>query len=192
MKKLEWVPIDGFGGYYEVSNTGNVKSVSRIMIGGTGGSTIHNLPERIMKLTTNKKGYLQVCLHANKVQQTRLVHRLVAEAFVKNPKNKPYVNHIDCNKQNNCADNLEWVTNLENQQHANRNGLYQSKRRIEARKQGAIKRQKPVRQLDLWGKTIAEYPSIKDAQKQLGICQISAVCLKRSRKTAGGYQWEFV
>lgn len=80
-------------------------------------------PERILKYSVNPKGYRIVRLCNNKVQKNYTIHRLVAENFIFNPENKPQVNHIDCNKQNNCVDNLEWVTNKENRIHAIKNGL---------------------------------------------------------------------
>lgn len=74
---------------------------------------------RVITPQVGKAGYVRVELAGKKY----LVHRLVAGAFVANPESKPHVNHIDGNKANNCACNLEWVTQSENQLHAYRNGL---------------------------------------------------------------------
>ena len=78
----------------------------------------HN--NRIVKPQINGKGYLRVSIGGH----LQFVHRLVANAYVPNPENKPQVNHIDGNKLNNHADNLEWVTNQENRDHAVANGMH--------------------------------------------------------------------
>lgn len=83
------------------------------------GDVINKNTGRVLKGVPNNKGYLRVCI----VGKLRFIHRLVAEKYVPNPFNKSQVNHIDGNKHNNSADNLEWVTNLENRRHALRNGL---------------------------------------------------------------------
>ena len=99
--------IKGFPDYY-VTDTGDVYSRKPTKTG------------RIKKLTPQMTahGYLTVHLFKDKKRHQKLVHRLVAEAFVPNPENKPEVNHIDGDKQNNCASNLEFVTHLQNVVHA--------------------------------------------------------------------------
>lgn len=77
-------------------------------------------PEREMTYTLNNRGYYSVGIR----RKTHMVHRLVALAFVPNPDNKSFVNHIDGNKLNNHADNLEWCTVQENNQHARETGLH--------------------------------------------------------------------
>lgn len=81
---------------------------------------------RLLKVFKNSGGYLQFSTRfgGRKSKAVRfLVHRLVAETFIPNPENKSFVNHIDCNKTNNCVSNLEWVTAKENFDHAYTNGL---------------------------------------------------------------------
>ena len=82
----------------------------------------------VMKARVQNNGYLLICLTMKGVQKYLSVHRLVAKAFVPNPKNKPQVNHIDGNKLNNRASNLEWVTSSENQLHASKLGLFRDQR----------------------------------------------------------------
>jgi len=78
---------------------------------------------RTIKQQLDTSGYARVELWENGVGKKHLVHRLVAAAFIPNPQGKPQVNHIDGNKSNNRASNLEWVTQSENQIHAYANGL---------------------------------------------------------------------
>ena len=78
-----------------------------------------------LKTSINKNGYLEVQLSTNGIRKSYRIHRLVALMFLNNEENKPYVNHKDGNKLNNCVDNLEWVTSKENKQHALLNSLYE-------------------------------------------------------------------
>lgn len=129
-----WKDIAGYEGLYQVSNFGRVKSLPRTVTytricNNKEQNVISHHSGRIMSLPTNGAGYIHVPITRGKNMQ---VHRLVAEAFIPNPENKPFVNHIDGNKTNNRVDNLEWVTNRENQRHAidvlgRKPGEYQNK-----------------------------------------------------------------
>lgn len=94
--------------YYSVSNLGNVRNDT------TG---------KQLKTFSSNNSYCQLDLFHDTVRERVLVHRLVAIVFIPNLENKPFVNHIDGNKQNNCVDNLEWVTPSENSIHAIETGL---------------------------------------------------------------------
>lgn len=84
--------------------------------------------ENVIKHRTCKQHYLRIALYnKNGVRKKVMVHRLVATAFVPNPHNKPFVNHIDGNKHNNDYRNLEWATNKENCHHASKNDLIKKK-----------------------------------------------------------------
>ena len=103
-----WKPVVGFEDYYRVSNTGKVFSIRS---------------NRYLNQAPKHTGYRDIELNVNGKASYKRMHRLVAEAFIPNPLNKPAVNHIDGNKLNNNASNLEWVTNSENMQHAVDTGL---------------------------------------------------------------------
>lgn len=106
MSKLveEWRDIEGFEGLYQVSDWGRVKSLGK-------------KKERLLKFYHNTKDYLAVDLHKNGYIRKCNVHRLVAEAFIPNPENKPCVCHNDCNPSNNTVENLYWGTYSENNNH---------------------------------------------------------------------------
>ena len=102
-----WRWVDGYEGLYMVSDLGRIMSVPRKTHFG-----------HIMKLRENWAGYQRVNLCKCNERQDYSVHRLVATAFVENKGNKPEVNHINGNRSDNRADNLEWVTRSENERHA--------------------------------------------------------------------------
>lgn len=106
---------------YEVSNKGQVRSISRVIKSTFGGEYIKE--GRILKQNDNGQGYLQVMLCNNGINRSERVHRLVALAFLPNPEKLPKVNHKDTNKKNNTVENLEWCTQLFNVQHAKTAGL---------------------------------------------------------------------
>lgn len=114
-----WKPVVGFGGYYEVSNLGRVRSVGRADSSGKF---------RRAKLLTHKNSaerYISISLYVDGVTVNKMIHRMVAEAFIPNPDNLPQVNHKDGDAHNNRADNLEWVTPAENIKHCIDTGLRQ-------------------------------------------------------------------
>ncbi len=116
----EWRPIPGFEGIYEASNLGRIKRLRRVLVHNYGGDRI--LKEKLPAFRISGNGYYRIRLTFNKQKTFHFVHRLIAAAFM--PCNDPskQINHKDCNKFNNCIDNLEWVSGSENMKHAYRNG----------------------------------------------------------------------
>lgn len=106
----EWKDIEGFDGQYQVSSYGRVKSLPWYY---------HHREDIILKPINQNSGYLQVALYSKqKPNKKYLIHRLVAEAFLEHDSRKNHVNHKDGNKHNNNVENLEWVTQSENNLHA--------------------------------------------------------------------------
>lgn len=119
----EWRPVVGYEGFYEVSDLGRVRSVSHVVKARYNATATKRGRLIRSRITDKKRRYLRITLSRNNVIKTHLVHRLVASAFVTNPKNKPCINHKNGNKEDNRPGNLEWVTHKENTHHAIRHGL---------------------------------------------------------------------
>jgi hypothetical protein len=105
---MEWRPVKGYEGIYEVSQAGEIRNVKK---------------RNILTQKVGKIGYPIVQLSRNNKQTTKSVHRILAHAFLPNPFNLPTVNHIDGNKQNNSLSNLEWASYSKNNKHAYETGL---------------------------------------------------------------------
>jgi len=103
-----WKPVEGFEKTYEISNLGRVR----------------NSRNKILKTYKINSGYEALKFAVSGVRTSHLIHRLVAKAFVENPKRLREVNHIDEDKYNNSASNLEWVSSSQNKQHSIRTGTY--------------------------------------------------------------------
>lgn len=110
----EWKDVKGYEGIYMVSTLGRVKSLERREVTKAGWSRRRN--SFILKGSHGQGRYTSVQLGNG---NGRLTHRLVAEAFIPNPENKPEVNHKNKDNKDNCVSNLEWCTRSENMLHSN-------------------------------------------------------------------------
>lgn len=157
---------------YQVSNLGRVKCLNW---NNTG-------KPRLCKLNKNSAGYLNVGIDRVKY----LVHRLVAEAFIPNPNNKPEVDHVDTNRQNNCIFNMRFCTRKENCN----NPL--SLKHYSGRFGSEHNRSIPIIQLTLDGKFIKKWSCAAEVERELGINSSSiTACCRGKRNKAGGYRWMY-
>ena len=179
----EWRVIQGFEERYSVSNMGRVK-VHKSILNGANGCKRH-MPEKILKPKKPKNGYLMVALGRNidGTRRTKLIHRLVAEAFIPNPEGKPTVNHIDENKRNNRVDNLEWCTYAENLHHNNDSVIIR----------GAETQRTYFGQYDLDGNLIKVWHGLKKMDRETEFSRKSvSLCCKGKMETHKGYKWKFL
>lgn len=176
-----WKDIPGYEGYYQVSNMGRIKSLERISFRNNGKSenAKYYLKERILNIQTQTQGYSQIVLSKNGVRKTFRLHIIVAKLFVENPLKKTYVNHIDGNKKNNKASNLEWVTAKENMVHAYKTGLVNHYKR-------------KVLQLDENDNVLNKFDSLKEAADYVNGSKASICSVCRGyRKQSNGYKWKY-
>lgn len=183
-----WKTIPGFNGVYEVSSTGRVRRVKQ------GESHNGKVP---YYLHGCGKRYKKVCLSNGGRKRMLSIHRLVAEAFIPNPENKPQVNHIDGDKSNNSADNLEWTTASENTKHAVRSGLitreHINKMVTAANAPDVRKKRGDSRGRDIIRDDGKVYPSLAAAARDLGL-GTTAVCeqLRGRAKTCSGHTFRYL
>ena len=160
---MAWRDVPGYEGIYRVSKSGEVVRVSK---------------NRALTPKIERNGYVRVRLSKGGVAESVLLHRIVASAWVENPGGHPTVNHIDEDKTNNHADNLEWCDMSYQNSYGN----------------GAIARdrakERPVSQWDKDGSFIRNWKSVKSAATALGLSESSIACVcdgKRRYKSTGGW-----
>ena len=183
--KEEWRPCKCFEPFYEVSNTGKVRSVA---VWSDKYQRIIKRPvSKIKKQETTKDGYKRVVLCYYGKHHHCAVHRLVAQAFIPNPNELPCVNHKDENTQNNNVDNLEWCSWEYNSNYGT------LPKRISERMTANHPKSKVVYQYYLDGTFITAYPSANEAARSIGTASgnmITRAC-RGQAKTAGGYKWSY-
>jgi hypothetical protein len=158
-----WKDIPNYDNY-EISNLANVRNKKT---------------KYLFQSKSPKQRYIQISLSKNNKIKSYALHRLVAEVFVPNPENKLYVNHIDGNKRNNNADNLEWVTQTENMNHASSTGLTSN----------TNSQCEELELLDISGNIIKIFRNQYEASNFLNVTQ-SAICLLLSKKTTGNRKFK--
>lgn len=166
--KEEWKEIEGYEEQYQISNLGRVRNIQ------TGV---------IRKTRTINSGYKIMKLKGRPNRHRELVHRLVAKAFCEGYAPGLEVNHIDGDRLNNRATNLEWVTTKENIHHNMARGVFNV---TTAQRVAQKKNRKKVRCIE----TGRIFNSAKEASEWAGvrICRAAS----GSRKSAGGYTWEYI
>jgi len=183
----EWRIIPRFMEAYEVSNAGSVRSLPReVSFSHKGRIGSLSFPkEKILTPILSKHGYFFVNLSRGGIRKRAKIHQLVAQAFIPNPENKRYINHINGIKTDNRANNLEWCTSSENSLHAFSIGL----RRVEKGRNN--KQSIPISQFNLDGTLVKDWESMGEVRRLTGLSigNISA-CIHGKQKTAYGYIWK--
>ena len=197
----EWRDIKGYEGLYQISSEGRVKSKQRI------ARNNQTIKEKIRKPKIDKDGYCCVSLWIDGVSKEYFIHRLVAQAFILNPYNKPCIDHINTNKTDNRAENLKWCTHKENANNPiSREKYLRNRYKVEGTHRISVyrptkesiekmaeKHKKPVAMYKN-GILIKKFNSAADAEREdnnLKFMSISAACNGRL-KTYRGYEWKFI
>lgn len=175
----EWRDIEGFDGVYQISSLGRVRSFK------TG-------KERFLKGSVYNTGYKTITLRHNGKDCQKLLHRLVAETFIPNPENKPEVNHINCKRDDNRVENLEWVTHYENCNNPLTKKNYSRSNYNKRRKGINYTKSHRIIQYDLEGYMIRQWDSISEAARYYGCPQSSiSYCLTGRMKTTQDSTWKY-
>lgn len=198
MKKMKdlkteiWKPVKGFEGLYEVSNMGNVRSVDRYVMNGNRCCLLKGKPMKPYLIST---GYLMADLYKNSQRTHYLIHRLVAEAFIPNPNDLPFIDHINTIKNDNRVENLKWCTCKENMNNPltrehNKNRPKEVYEKILAtkRKKQSCHCEIPVYYIDEQGKKIS-FKSMMEAERQTNVHHFSISLSIVKKRPISGKQW---
>lgn len=189
-----WKPVKNYEGYYEISNLGTVRSLERTV---KQGKRFIFIKAAIKNHYISKKGYPVVTLCKNGKSVGKYLHVLLAEAFIPNPDNKPFVDHINTNKMDYTLDNLKWVTSKEN---SNNKITKTHLKEAATNKEGIIKRlitrknkitktsPKTIYQFTEDKIFIKSYLSIADAARSIGVSP-SYLRKKLNNSPLKGFLW---
>lgn len=199
MEQEIWKPVKGLNGEYEVSNMARIRTVEHVVV-VKNGRTMKILP-RIKKQVLDHHGYLYVKVKKDGKQHSLRVHRAIMEAFVENPENKPFIDHINTIKTDNRIENLKWVTAHENTQNPITLQRIKDactedeiKRQIQVKKDNGTWNGRKVFQYSKDGAFIAEYETLSDAAKVLNkdarnCAGNISVAVDNPKRSAYGYKW---
>lgn len=199
MNDEKWKDVEGTNGYYQISNIGRFRNQNKIL-----------------KAYLGRCGYYYVSVW----DKRKLLHRLIADAFIPNPDNKPQIDHINGIKTDNRISNLRWATHFENSNNPStkfkaghpkgvktsnefkercsirykgeKHPMYGKKHLLKSCIKMSNSHSKAVVQSTLNNALVNEFPSAKEASNQTNIAASNITCCCRNvRKTAGGYKWRF-
>ena len=180
-----WRDAIGYEGLYQVSNLGRVKSLSRYI---DRCDYPFYSKERILRHgVMPKHRYSIVILYKNKKRETVYIHRLVGEAFIPNPENKPQIDHIDTIRTNNRVENLRWVTRSENLSNPITNDRMS---KVGKKKGQQDVRSKRIGQYTLDGDLIKIWIGINEIRRRTGFTNVSSCCNGRY-KQSNGFIWKY-
>lgn len=183
-----WKDVVGYEGHYSISSFGRLVCHERYITAKNGHK--HYLKRCLIK-TKKRKVYHSTSLYLNGVRKCFYIHRLVAEAFIPNPYNKPCVDHIDCNVDNNSVENLRWVTQREN--------VYNPLTRIHAKEKQVHlfnelnSKSTPIVRISLSNnQDLKNYPSQCEAKRDGYNQGAISACCRGKRKSYKGYKWMYL
>lgn len=170
-----WRDINGFEGFYQVSNQGRVRSLDRTVDKAGVNKVVRG---KVLRPSISNTGYEKVDLYFGGQRTKAYVHRLVASAFLPNTDELAYVNHRDENKLNNTAQNLEWCTPSYNSTYGHMRDMTRGSKRIVCTKNGEV---------------VGVFKSQREAAKavEAKTSSLISACCRGKKQAAYGCEWRF-